>query len=181
MKGTATLRTERLWLRPFTPADATDIHRYLSDRDVAGMTASVPHPYPDGAALAWIEKQAQAAARGESAVFAVTVKPHGLIGTIGLHVEAAHAKAELGYWIGKPHWGHGYATEASDAVVRYGFEELHLERIHARFMVSNPKSGRVLQKLGFKREGLLRRDLFRFGEFVDCELWSLLREEFAAK
>jgi ribosomal-protein-alanine N-acetyltransferase len=181
VKGPATLRTARLLLRPFAPADATAVHRYVSDRDVAAMTASIPHPYPDGGALTWIEQQARAAERGESVVFAVTIAPHGVVGAVGLHPETAHAKAELGYWIGKPHWRHGYATEASQAVVRFGFEELHLERIHARFMTSNEASRRVLQKLGFTREGLLRRDLFRFGEFVDCELWSLLREEFAAR
>ena len=181
MKRESTLTTARLVLRPFGPADATAVHRYVSDRDVAATTASIPHPYPDGGALDWIEKEAQAAARGESVVFAVTAAPHGVIGAAGLRLEAAHAKAELGYWIGKPHWRHGYATEAAQAVVRYGFEQLHLERIHARFMTRNRASGRVLEKLGFTREGILRRDLFRFGEFVDCELWSLLREEFAAR
>ena len=148
---------------------------------MAATTASIPHPYPDGGGLAWIEKQQQAAARGESVVFAVTAAQHGVIGAIGLQLEAAHAKAELGYWIGKPRWHQGYATEAAQAVIRHGFEQLHLERIHARFMARNPASGRVLEKLGFTREGLLRRDLFRFGEFIDCELWSLLREEFAAR
>jgi RimJ/RimL family protein N-acetyltransferase len=181
MRGPATLETERLVLRPFVPADATEVHRYVSDREVAAMTSSIPHPYPDGAALAWIEKQAEAAARGESVVFAITAAPHGVVGAIGLHPETAHAKAELGYWIGRPHWRRGYATEAAQAVVRFGFDELHLERIHARFMTRNRASGRVLEKLGFAREGVLRRDLFRFGEFVDCELWSLLREEFTAR
>jgi RimJ/RimL family protein N-acetyltransferase len=181
VKGPATLCTDRLVLRPFAPADALEVHRYVSDRDVAATTASIPHPYPDGGALAWIELQAQAAARGESVVFAVTVAPHGVVGAIGLRLEAPHAKAELGYWIGKPHWRRGYATEAAQAVVRFGFEELHLERIHARFMAGNRASGRVLEKLDFTREGVLRRDLFRFGEFVDCELWSLLRDEFASR
>lgn len=181
MKREATLSTARLVLRPFAPADATAVHRHVSDREVAATTAAIPHPYPDGAALSWIEKQAQAAARGESVVFAITAAPHGVVGAIGLHLEAAHAKAELGYWIGKPHWRQGYATEAAQAVVRFGFEQLHLERIHAKFMTRNRASERVLQKLGFTREGILRRDLFRFGEFVDCELWSILREEFAAR
>jgi RimJ/RimL family protein N-acetyltransferase len=182
VKRDATLATARLVLRPFAPADAMALQRQVSDRDVAATTFSIPHPYPDGGAFTWIEKQAQETARGESIVFAVTAVPHGLVGAVGLHhIEAAHAKAELGYWVGKSHWRQGYATEAAEAVVRYGFEQLHLERIHARFMTHNPASGRVLEKLGFMREGILRRELFRFGEFIDCELWSLLREEFAAR
>lgn len=181
MKRETILTTERLVLRPFARSDAAALHRQVSDREVAASTASIPHPYPDGAALSWIEKQAQEAARGESLVFAITLAPHGVVGAVGLRIEAAHAKAELGYWIGKPHWRQGYATEAAQAVVRFGFEQLHLERLHARFMAHNRASGRVLEKLGFTREGILRRELFRFGEFIDCELWSLLREEFAAR
>jgi RimJ/RimL family protein N-acetyltransferase len=180
VKRDTVLTTQRLVLRPFAPTDAMAVQRHVSVRDVAATTASIPHPYPDGGALHWIEMQAQEAARGESLHFAITATPHGIVGAVGLRLEAAHAKAELGYWVGKPHWRQGYATEAAQAVVRYGFEQLHLERIHARFMTRNRASGRVLEKLGFTREGILRRDLFRFGEFIDCELWSLLREEFAA-
>lgn len=182
MKRDAILTTKRLVLRPFAPADAMALQRQVSDRDVAATTASIPHPYPDGGALTWIEEQAQETARGESIILAITLAPHGVVGACGLqHVEAAQAKAELGYWVGKSHWGQGLATEAAEEVVRYGFEQLHLERIQARFMVRNRASGRVLAKLGFTREGILRRDLYRFGEFIDCELWSLLREEFAAR
>jgi len=174
-----TLRTARLVLRPFSPTDAAEVHRAVALRDVAAMTASIPHPYPDGAALAWIEAQPAAFARGESVLFAVTAAESGLVGAVGLQIEAAHAKAELGYWIAKPQWGHGYATEAARAAVGFGFGTLRLERIHARVMTANRASARVLAKLGFVREGVLRRDLFRLGAFVDCEVWSLLREEHA--
>lgn len=176
MSAPPTLRTARLVLRPFSPADAAAVHRAVALRDVAAMTASIPHPYPDGAALAWIEAQPAAFARGESVLFAVTAA-ESVVGAVGLQIEAAHAKAELGYWIAKPQWGKGYATEAARAAVRFGFETLHLERIHARVMTANRASARVLAKLGFAREGVLRRDLFRLGAFVDCEVWSLLREE----
>jgi RimJ/RimL family protein N-acetyltransferase len=176
-----TLRTERLLLRPFAPGDAAAVHRAVAERDVAAMTASIPHPYPDGAALAWIESQPAAFARGESLLFAVTLAERGVIGAVGLQVEAAHAKAELGYWIAKPQWGRGYATEAARATIGHGFEKLHLERIHARVMTVNRASARVLAKLGFTREGVLRRELYRFETFVDCEVWSLLREEYAGR
>ncbi len=179
MNAPPTLRTPRLLLRPFVAADAAAVHRAVAERDVAAMTASIPHPYPDGAALAWIEAQPAAFARGESVLFAVTLAERGVVGAVGLQLEAAHAKAELGYWIAKPLWGRGYATEAARAAVGHGFAALHLERIHARVMAANRASARVLEKLGFTREGLLRRDLYRFGAFVDCEVWSLLREEHA--
>jgi len=176
-----TLRTERLLLRPFTPADAAAVHRAVALRDVAAMTFSIPHPYPDGAALQWIESQSSSFARGESVHFAITTAEAGLVGAVGLQIEPAHAKAELGYWIAKPQWGRGYASEAARAAVGFGFGTLHLERIHARVMAANRASARVLAKLGFTREGLLRRELYRFGAFVDCEVWSLLREEHAGR
>lgn len=181
MSAPPTLRTRHLLLRPFTPADAVAVHRAVGERDVAAMTASIPHPYPDGAALAWIEAQPAAFARGEAVILAITTAADGVVGAIGLQIEAAHAKAELGYWIGKQHWGRGFATEAARAALGHGFGALHLERIHARVMAGNRASARVLAKLGFTREGVLRRELFRFGAFVDCEVWSLLREEHAAR
>lgn len=176
-----TLTTPRLVLRPFVPEDAAAVQRFVSDRAVAGMTSTIPHPYPEGAAAAWIRSVGESIARGDALVLALTTPADGLVGAAGLHVDAVHAKAELGYWIGRPHWNRGFATEAAAALVAHGFRALRLERIHARFMVRNPASGRVLAKLGFQREGLLRRDLYRFGEFIDCELWADLRDDFLAR
>jgi ribosomal-protein-alanine N-acetyltransferase len=175
------LTTARLLLRPFAVADAAAVHRAVGDREVAAMTASIPHPYPDGAARAWIVGQPEAFARGESCVLAITLPAAGVVGAIGLHFEAAHAKAELGYWIAREHWNRGYATEAARALLTHGFGPLQLERVFARCMTRNRASARVLAKLGFVREGILRHELFRFGEFHDCELHALLRTEFAAR
>jgi [ribosomal protein S5]-alanine N-acetyltransferase len=90
-------------------------------------------------------------------VFAITLAEDGLIGAIGLMIQAAFARAEMGYWMGVPYWSNGYTTEAAAEVARYGFEELGLNRIHACYVTHNPASGRVMQKLGCFHIKRLRR------------------------
>jgi RimJ/RimL family protein N-acetyltransferase len=172
------IRTERLLLRPFTAADAPKVQRLCSERDVAATTASIPHPYPPGAAAEWIATHRELHAKGEATVLAVTTAEEGVVGAIGLRIELAHAHAELGYWIGKPYWSRGFATEAARAVVRHGFGELALQRVFARHLSRNVASGRVLTKIGMKHEGRVRSHVFRFGRFEDLDLYGMLKEEF---
>jgi RimJ/RimL family protein N-acetyltransferase len=84
---------------------------------------------------------------------------------------------ELGYWIGVPYWGRGYATEAAGAVVRYGFDTLALTRIAARAFCRNPASSRVLRKIGMSHEGTQRKALPKSGELLDTELYAILRDD----
>ena len=171
------LTTSRLVLRPFVIGDAATIQRLAGAREVADTTLSVPHPYEDGMAEAWIATHAPAFARGEMATFAVTGSAAGLIGAISLRIEQAHRRAELGYWIGVPHWGRGYATEAAKAIIRYGFEHLELNRIHACHLTRNPASGRVMIKAGMRPEGCLRQHVVKWGLFENLAKYAILRSE----
>jgi ribosomal-protein-alanine N-acetyltransferase len=176
-----TLASARLLLRPFTLADAPDVHRLVSQRDIASTTVSIPHPYEEGMAAEWIEKHGPEFARGEGVVYAVTLRETGeLMGAVGLSLVPAHRRAELGYWIGRPYWGHGYATEAARELVRWGFAELGLHRVVAHYMTHNTASGSVMKKIGMHREGTLRHHIYKWGEFVDIDAYGLLREEFEA-
>jgi ribosomal-protein-alanine N-acetyltransferase len=174
------LRTARLVLRPHTLADAPAVQRYASDIDVSRNTLTIPHPYPEGAAATWIESVHKKVADGVAAVFAIC--EHGrdeLIGTIGLQIEREQRRAELGYWMGKPFRGKGLTSEAARAVLEHGFGELGLERIFAGHFHWNPASGRVLEKAGMLREGLLRGHVLKNGERVDLHYWGMLREDLA--
>jgi RimJ/RimL family protein N-acetyltransferase len=147
------------------------------DRGVAAGTLSIPHPYPRSAAEEWIS--AQGAADNPEQTFAVTRKADGqLVGAIGLRIEREHERAELGYWIGRPFWGNGYATEAGRAVVAYGFDELRLNRIYAYHFANNPASGAVLRKLGLTHEGVRRQHTAKWGELLDNEAYGILRSEY---
>ena len=173
-----TLTTERLVLRPFTPEDAPAVHAHLADYEVAATTASIPHPYPEGAAEAWIGTHARRYAAGEAVVLAVTIRETGaLAGSIEIRLVPGHRRAEMGYWIGRVHWGHGYATEAADALLRWGFATLGLHRVHAAHLTRNPASGKVLHKIGMRHEGRLRRHFLKWGVLEDLDLYGVLEDE----
>ena len=168
------LTTERLVLRPPTLEDASTIQRLAGAREVALNTLNIPHPYPDGAAEEWIARHST----DNDADFVITLRESGeMVGIIGLMINRDHARAEIGYWIAVPHWNCGYATEAGRAVVRYVLEELKLNRVFAEHFTRNPASGRVLQKMGMRHEGTLRRHIIKWGEVIDVELYAAVREE----
>lgn len=172
-----TLFTVRLELRPFSIEDAPAVHALAGAREVADTTLNIPHPYERGMAEEWIESHAAAYADRSKVTFAVLDRfAGGLVGAIGLAVHAGHSRAELGYWIGVPFWNQGYATEAAAATIRFGFEELGLNRIFAQHFVRNPASGRVMQKLWMQHEGRLRQHVCKRGRFEDVDHYGLLVE-----
>jgi RimJ/RimL family protein N-acetyltransferase len=176
-----TLHTERLILRPFVPGDAAEVHRIVSDREIAYNTAHIPHPYPEGMALEWIERVMARWLTGESAVFAATERGAGrIVSAVGLEIEPPHRRAELGYWVARPFWNCGYASEGARAVVAFGFRELGLHRIAAHHYARNAASGRVLQKIGMTWEGKMRKHILKWGEFEDIELYGILSDEVKA-
>ena len=172
------LRSRRLTLRPFTRADAPAVQRLAGVAEIARTTLAIPYPYPDGLAEEWIRSHKGRFAGGASLDLAIELdSAQELVGAIGLRLEQEHRRAELGYWIGRPYWSQGYATEAAGMLVAYGFDDLGLERVYAYHFTNNPASGRVLEKTGMKREGLRRQHTFRDGVFLDSVLYGLLRED----
>ena len=158
--------------RPFGADDARDVERLAAAPEIAATTLGIPHPYPDGAAAAWIERQA---ADPTMHHFAITLRDSGtLIGAIGLDVETAHHRAELGYWVGVPYWGKGYATEAARMLVAYAFDVLHLHRVYAFHFADNPASGAVLRKIGMTHEGTRRGHTYKGGAYLDSECYAIL-------
>jgi len=158
------LQTDRLILREFAVEDAPNVQRLVGEWEVARALLSIPHPYEDAMAEEWIATLRPAYEAGERVTWAVTLREQGaLVGSITLHLHPPHDNAELGYWIGKPYWGCGYATEAAQETVRYGFEDLGLHRIQATHFGSNPASGKVMKKVGMSHEGL-RPEHYKKGE-----------------
>ncbi len=152
------IEAQRLILRRFELSDSAAVQRLAGDRAIAATTLRIPHPYEYGDAMRWIGEHKERFEKGQEVVFAIVKQASAeLVGAAGLTINREFNSAELGYWIGKDYWGQGYCTEAARAVVRYGFEQLGLNRIHAHHLASNPASGRVMAKVGMVREGLLRR------------------------
>lgn len=172
------LRTTRLLLRPFGFDDALSVQLLAGAREVADTTLHIPHPYPAGAAEQWIATHPATWEAGTGVTYAVTdAVTSVLMGAVGLTIMPAHARGELGYWLGVPYWNRGYCTEASRAVVDLGFSQLGLHRIQARHLTRNPASGRVMQKLGMQPEGVNRDAILKHDRFEDLAMYAILVDE----
>ena len=172
------LTTRRLVLRPFVLDDALAVQVLAGAREVADTTLHIPHPYPAGAAEQWIATHPVTWAARTGVTYAVAdAGSGGLVGAVGLTITPAHAHAELGYWLGVPYWNRGYATEAAAALVEFGFARLGLHRIQAHYLTRNPASGRVMQKLGMRSEGVSRHAVRKNDRFEDLEVYAILADE----
>lgn len=140
--------TERLLMRALTLDDAPQIQKLVSDKRVSEMTANIPYPYLEGAAVDWISTHALYWQHRQQATFGIVIKSSDtVIGSIGL-VWREPNEAELGYWVGLEYWGKGYATEAGKGIINFAFNNLAIEQIKARVLARNAASGHVLQKCG---------------------------------
>jgi RimJ/RimL family protein N-acetyltransferase len=173
------LRTARLLLRSFENEDIPAIVRLAGAKQIAATTLMIPHPYAEDDARNFLAKANEDFTEGLSAIFAISILPgHELCGAVGLHIADSHKRAELGYWIGIPYWGRGFATEAAGAAVAFGFETLGLHRIYAHHFSENTASQRVLEKIGMRHEGRSREHVQKWDRFIDVENYGILAEEF---
>jgi ribosomal-protein-alanine N-acetyltransferase len=175
------LTTQRLLLRAFGLADVPRLVALAGDYEVAKNTLNIPHPYREEDAWRWVQLTQENYELQTGYAFALELRATGeFIGGMGLTVERRFDRAEVGYWLGQPYWGQGLASEALAAVLRFGFEELELNKIYATHIPENPASGRVMQKNGMVQEGLLAQHTKRDGRYFDLHQYRLTRAEFAA-
>ncbi len=146
------IRTQRLSLRPFVATDAPRVRELCGAWAVSRMLARVPFPYPPGLAEHWISSHDTLRCEGRSFPFAITLH-NRLIGCVDVFEEKNQGRFTLGYWIGAPYWGFGYATEAGNAALGFAFGWLGLAALSAQHYEDNPSSARVLAKLGFVETG----------------------------
>ena len=183
-KGTKTIETHRLILRPFRVEDAPAMFRnWAHDSAVTEYLTWQPHVSEQVTAellAAWEKRTAEDPSCYQ---WAIELKRIGEpIGSISaMHVNESVESAEIGWCIGRPWWGQGIMPEAGAAVFAYLFDEVGLNRIAARHDIRNPKSGRVMQKLGMTREGLLRQAGRSNAGLVDEVVWSILKSEYAER
>jgi RimJ/RimL family protein N-acetyltransferase len=145
------LETERLILRAPRFEDAKAIAMLANDRRIAENTARIPHPYKVSDAEAFVAALDEP---GAELAFVITAADNStVIGGCGIGALEGQAP-ELGYWLGVPYWGQGFATEAVRAVIDYAFEDARHEFLNAGARVTNPTSRRVLEKCGFQWTGV---------------------------
>jgi [ribosomal protein S5]-alanine N-acetyltransferase len=172
------LTTQRLCLRGFRADDWQAVHAYATDPEVVRY---VPGEFPSEADIreavrSWMNGQADSPAHYD---FAVTVHPDDfVIGWCCLQINASDFRlGELMYVFNRNYWKRGYAFEATQAVLVYGFTNLKLQRIFATCRPENVGSWRVLEKLGMQREGLLRQNVWIRGAWCDSYLYAILAHE----
>ena len=172
------LETERLILRPMRMSDARDLFAYASDPEVSRHVLWDTHR-----SLRDSRRFLRAALRqyrqGLPGSFAITLRESGrMIGTIGfMWINTEYQSAEVGYSLSREYWNRGIMTEALRKVVRFGFEELRLNRIEAQHELTNPASGRVMAHAGMLYEGTLRQRVKNKGHFSDVALYAILKSD----
>ncbi len=176
-----TLETGRLLLRPLEMDDLEFVFRHFSDPQVTQYLMDEPPVASRDEARAIIEFYLEPEGKTHNR-WGIARKEDGrLIGTIGFHKWAkAFFRAEVGYDLSPDCWGQGYMSDAFRAVIRHGFEGMGLHRIDALVYVGNDASIRLLRKMGFQQEGLLRDYFCLNGAFYDHYLFALLRGEWEA-
>lgn len=162
-------------IRSFRADDADALVRYADNRNVSRtLRDRFPHPYTPNAAAAWLRHVA--AAEPETA-FAIASSDE-LVGGIGVELgEDVHRRtAEIGFWLGEPFWGHGFATSAVKAFTAWAFERFDLLRISGCVFESNPASARVLEKAGYQLEGRMRLSVVKDGKAMDQLIYAAVRD-----
>ena len=170
----AILETQRLVLRPLTEADTADIFPLMDDSDVMAFW-DVPEIDDPDVVASMVRSRIAAMDAGRAVHWSIhALKDDAFVGCCDLsEIEWRHKRAEVGFMLGRGSWGQGYAQETLQAVVAHAASS-GLRRLTARTHLGNRRSESVLEKLGFREEGLLRGHVLRDGERRDCRLFGLL-------
>lgn len=175
-KGTQTLRTERLLLRPFRSTDAADIYRFAGNPKVTRYLSYQTHrSLKESQKIAALWEQESK----ETDKYNWAIELDGtVIGSINVVQSDGLWDAGLGWQIDSPYWNQGMMTEAARAVVDFLFREVNFHRIYAAHNTRNPASGRVMEKLGMRKEGLFRQHYYKAGFGTgDSQRYGILQEE----
>jgi RimJ/RimL family protein N-acetyltransferase len=180
MKSSARLFGRNIDLRKLTLADADSITAHIGNRDIIKWLASVPYPFKKTDAVKFLRTRQGERRTRKSYTFGIALKNDTeIIGIIDLSdIDWEDKKAEIGYWIGKPFWGRGLMSEAVNMISRFGFRELKLNKIYARVFKGNLASMKILRKNNFRREGVLRNEVYKYGRWIDEYYFGLLKSEY---
>ncbi|MBQ8072614.1 MAG: GNAT family N-acetyltransferase [Clostridia bacterium] len=173
------LETSRLILRPLRMRDARDLFSWCADPQVARYVLWSAHQSPRETRDYIRYMRHLYRERMPSSWGIVNRDGDQVIGTIGLMAwSPENSSCEIGYSLARECWGRGFMTEAASRLIRSLFEDLGVNRIEARHDLRNPASGRVLEKCGMLKEGVLRSGIINKGETVDIALWAILKSDF---
>lgn len=170
--------TKRLRLRPLREEDAPFFFEVWSDPEAMRYFSFPPMQHIEQAHARIVEKL-KSSSDGTSMTCVIESRDTGeVLGDCALFNGVSHSKrAEIGYCLGRKHWGKGYMVEAADALIEHGFKQVGLRRIEADIDPRNVPSIQLVERLGFKREGYLRERWIIAGEVADTVLYGLIKSD----
>lgn len=163
-------------LRPWRLEDAESLARHANNEKIAmNLRDGFPHPYTLQDAKDWINMVIN---NKKDLIYAIEIDGEAC-GGIGLHAgkDVYRYNAEIGYWLSEQHWGKGVVTGAVALLVRHGFEHYSWTRIFAGVFSNNPASMKVLEKCGFRREAVFKKSVKKRGNYLDEQVYSILKED----
>lgn len=166
----------KVYLRPFAREEAPQLARWINDPEVT-RTLLMYRPMSVQAEEAWV---ASLGTGMDDIVLGIALKDgDALIGSVGLHrIDWKNRHASFGILIGeKGEWGKGYGTEATALMTAYAFDTLNLNRVWLHVYENNARGLRAYEKVGFRREGVLRQETFRQGRYFDAYIMAILRQD----
>jgi [ribosomal protein S5]-alanine N-acetyltransferase len=174
MKNILVIQTKRFVLRPYRKSDLESMVKHINDKEIAGNTLTIPYPYSLKDAEDWYGRFRKMMRKKRRNRIASAIVINGeVVGTIGITIH--DHKAEIGYWLGRAYWGKGIMTEVVKEITKYCFNELGLRRMYAYTFPKNKASMRVLEKAGYKFEGILRKNVVRGDKLIDEYLFAKVR------
>ncbi|MBI2651906.1 GNAT family N-acetyltransferase [Candidatus Woesearchaeota archaeon] len=169
------IKTKRFILRPYRKGDGESIIENLNNKDVSRYMSNISYPYTLKDAKKWIKSCINTGKKKHPNRIDFAIEINGeLVGGIDLHSIEKH-KAGIGYYLGKSYWKKGVMTQVVNVVTNYGLQKLKLKRIYAYVFSKNTASVRVLQKNGFKYEGLLRKHFLKDRKFSDALFYAKIK------
>lgn len=170
------IKTKHFILRPFKKSDAKSIAENLNNKIISRYISNIPYPYKLKDADDFIKKSIRARRKKNPELMIFVIEIGGeAVGSIGIHGIKMGHKASIGYWLGENYWGKGIMSKAVKEIVNYGFKELKLRRIFAYTFVFNKASMRVLEKNGFKFEGIVKKHIKKGDKFFDAHLFAKVK------
>ncbi len=171
--------SQNVSLRQWTESDVDSLTKYANNKKIFdNMRDMFPYPYTLTDAENFIKR---VSGDNPTKVFAIDVDGEA-IGSVGVFPkeDISRISAEVGYWVGEPFWGRGYATIALKSIIDYGFKNFDINRIYAIPFPSNSASQKVIQKSGLKLEAILKQSMIKNGIIIDEYIYAILREDWNA-
>lgn len=170
------IKTKKFILRPYRKSDAASLAKNINDKGIERNTLTIPYPYKLKDARQWLKGiiKDNSKKKPERVHFVIDINDE-VAGCVALSKIIYGHKASIDYWLARPYWGKGVMTMAVKIVTDFGFKKLRLKRIDARVFYYNKASKRVLEKSGYKLEGLLKKFGKKDNEFIDEYLFAKVK------